>query len=200
MQWPATVLLLEQWQLQQQQGTLSNSLLPAAERHRDALKLMMKGWLAGQNNWTSVVSTSPGGLPWTANLPLPNVAAAGLLGLLWGSGADGGNSLTAAQRQKMQCFALQQATYILGANGSYSYLVGHGSKYPLRPQHRLASCSTASSGGGSSGSGNRTACDIVSGLLLQGPNPHILHGALVAGPAVDDSYADDRTACITMCH
>lgn len=78
---------------------------------------------------------------------------------------------------------VSQATFILGrTRGAASFLVGYRGRYPQRPQHRLASCTQ--------GPGVST-CGVAN-LLSPEPNPVTLSGALVAGPAADDSYADVR--------
>ena len=73
-------------------------------------------------------------------------------------------------------FARRQIDYILGANpAGRSYLCGFGANPPTNPHHRASHGST----------GNN---------ISQPPtNLHTLYGALVGGPAADDSFADDRT-------
>ncbi|MDJ0732670.1 MAG: glycoside hydrolase family 9 protein [Nostocaceae cyanobacterium] len=75
-------------------------------------------------------------------------------------------------------FANSQINYMLGDNPrNFSYMVGFGNDYPLRPHHRAAH------GGDWSNFNDST------------PNNNILYGALVGGPASADDYdyVDDRT-------
>jgi hypothetical protein len=57
-----------------------------------------------------------------------------------------------------------------GRSNTFSYLVGYGRASPTRPQHRLASCTHSSSGGGGE------ACNVVTGLMSQSANPVQLKG------------------------
>ncbi|CAG5120475.1 unnamed protein product, partial [Candidula unifasciata] len=81
-------------------------------------------------------------------------------------------------------WAVEQINYLLGDNshdgGCFSYEIGYGSKYPLRPHHRAASCPTPPA-----------SCEGA--LDSPAPSPHVLNGALVGGPEADDSYTDIRT-------
>lgn len=71
-------------------------------------------------------------------------------------------------------FAQQQIDYVLGDNSrNYSYVIGVGDQYPVRPHHR-----------GSAGSQNLDDSDT--------PNDHLLTGALVGGPSYDDNSHNDR--------
>lgn len=57
---------------------------------------------------------------------------------------------------------------------------GYGSKYPLRPHHRAASCPTP-------------PASCAGALENPAPSPHLLTGGLVGGPEANDSYVDIRT-------
>ncbi|EGC34746.1 hypothetical protein DICPUDRAFT_153014 [Dictyostelium purpureum] len=73
-------------------------------------------------------------------------------------------------------FAESQLNYVLGNNAkSYSFIAGWGSNYPKNPHHRASHHSTTQ--------------DINNPTT----NTYVLYGALVGGPASDDSYKDDRT-------
>ena len=63
-----------------------------------------------------------------------------------------------------------------------SFIVGVGSNYPLRPQHRQASCPQDPS----------ILCNVDAALLNPEANPFVLSGALVAGPDDKDRYFDSR--------
>ena len=74
--------------------------------------------------------------------------------------------------QKFSDFATDQVDYVLGDNpANFSYVIGMGDNYALRPHHR-----------GSSGTAQGNE-----------PNDHILYGAVVGGPgSVDDFSHEDR--------
>lgn len=88
------------------------------------------------------------------------------------------------QTIRLRQWAVQQINYILGDNnfngGCFSFQIGVGNKYPLQPHHRAASCPDKPAPCG---------WDNFNSPL---PNPHVLQGALVGGPLVDDSYEDKR--------
>ena len=78
-------------------------------------------------------------------------------------------------------FAKSQVDYALGSSGR-SYVVGYGQNPPLRAHHRAASCP------------DRPATCDWNAFTQSGPNPQIINGALVGGPAgPGDSYKDDRS-------
>ncbi|KAJ4981546.1 hypothetical protein NE237_032383 [Protea cynaroides] len=91
--------------------------------------------------------------------------------------------------QEMITFAKSQVDYILGSNPiGMSYLVGFGSKYPMKVHHR-----------GSSVVSYRENDEFIS--CTQGyhnwygreePNPNVLMGALVGGPDNHDQFRDKR--------
>lgn len=76
-------------------------------------------------------------------------------------------------------FARNQVNYALGDTGR-SYVVGFGTNYPKRPHHRAASCPTKGQ-----------ACGFNYANTAN-PNPHVIEGALVGGPDVNDNFSDDR--------
>lgn len=77
-------------------------------------------------------------------------------------------------------FSQRQVDYVLGNNSrNYSYVIGFGENYPLRPHHR-----------GSAG-------NLINDNS-QTPNEHLLVGALVGGPSKDDnSHIDLRSDVYT---
>jgi endoglucanase len=80
-------------------------------------------------------------------------------------------------RTEYRDFAKQQLDYILGNNPrNGSYEVGFGVNYPKFPHHRAAS------GRYEPGPAYETKKD---------PEKHLIYGALVGGPAIDDTYVDD---------
>ena len=72
--------------------------------------------------------------------------------------------------------AVSQINYILGDNPkNMSYMIGYGDNYPKYPHHRAANGYTYA------GDGHLK------------PAKHILYGALVGGPDINDNYKDNAT-------
>lgn len=89
------------------------------------------------------------------------------------------SALPATTKRAIDCSVRQQLGYILGDTGR-SFVVGYGVNAPQRPHHRGSSCPDI---------GTECTWDYFNS---PNPNPHTLFGALVGGPAGDDSYADAR--------
>lgn len=85
-----------------------------------------------------------------------------------------------AVRSAAVAWARKQIDYMLGSNGR-SFVVGWGANPPAQPHHRAASCPWPPA-----------SCDYVHQFNAPGPNPHVLAGALVGGPADGDAYEDSR--------
>jgi endoglucanase len=109
----------------------------------------------------------------------------------WGSLRYAGNSIFLMQayakelkdpklKAQVDCLTLQQLNYMLGSTGQ-SFVVGFGETYPQQPHHRAASCPPDKA----------EVCNKEDGLSPE-PNPHILYGALVGGPDVEDIYDSSR--------
>ena len=89
-------------------------------------------------------------------------------------------------------FVQKQMDYILGS-GYRSFVIGYGYNYPLRAHHAASSCP------------NMPAPCGQSQFTSPAPNPQILEGGLVAGPAgvrksatdPDDTYHDKRSDYVT---
>ncbi|WKA06859.1 hypothetical protein VitviT2T_024739 [Vitis vinifera] len=81
-----------------------------------------------------------------------------------------------------------QVNYILGNNPlGMSYMVGYGDKFPNRIHHRGSSLPSMDA------HPDRIDCNGGTPYFqTQDPNPNLLTGAVVGGPAPDDSYADSR--------
>lgn len=143
------------------------------------LQYFLSSWYSGKNGVTYL----PSGIAWSpANGgALRNTANAALLALLHHIG----DTNSAA---KYGCWARRQVQYLAGVGTSQSYVVGFGDNqaYPLFPTHRGASC--ASSVAKCSG-----LVASSTEYLSTSANPHVLYGALVAGPG-DDAYTDARTS------
>ncbi|KAK7481405.1 hypothetical protein BaRGS_00027361 [Batillaria attramentaria] len=82
-------------------------------------------------------------------------------------------------------WAAEQINYLLGDNphdgGCFSYEIGYGSKYPLQPHHRAASCPDPPA-----------PCTEADNLHVDAPSPQTLYGGLVGGPIYNDGYNDTR--------
>lgn len=107
----------------------------------------------------------------------------------WGSLAFAANAafvaLMAAEDgiggDEYKTWALSQIDYALGDNNhNFSYEIGFGSHYPVKPHHVGSSCPSPPA-----------TCDWDA-FDSHSPNPHILYGALVGGPGRHDDYTDDR--------
>ncbi|ERN05294.1 hypothetical protein AMTR_s00007p00145940 [Amborella trichopoda] len=82
-----------------------------------------------------------------------------------------------------------QVDYILGNNPlNMSYMVGYGSKYPMKCHHRGASIVSVKK--------DPTPVSCQGGFdkwfNRNDPNPNVLDGALVGGPDENDQYSDAR--------
>ncbi|KAK6934503.1 Glycoside hydrolase family 9, partial [Dillenia turbinata] len=91
--------------------------------------------------------------------------------------------------QEILAFARSQVDYILGSNPmAMSYLVGYGSKSPLRVHHRGASIVSYRKEKGFIGC--TQGYDSWHGR--KDPNPNVVYGAVVGGPNLLDGFSDDR--------
>jgi hypothetical protein len=119
--------------------------------------------------WISNIARSPGGLCYLNSWGnCRYVAAECMLALVYYK--------TVSNKVYLD-FAKSQIDYILGNNpNSMSYVVGFGTNYPKFPHHRAAS------GRFEYPPANETKKD---------PEKHLLYGALVGGPGIDDTYVDD---------
>jgi hypothetical protein len=80
-----------------------------------------------------------------------------------------------AKRTRYHDFAAQQIRYALGENPARrSFVVGVGPNPPVRPHHR-----------GAHGSWNGD-------LNTPADQRHVLYGALIGGPELNDAFIDDR--------
>ncbi|GAU34882.1 hypothetical protein TSUD_269990 [Trifolium subterraneum] len=84
--------------------------------------------------------------------------------------------------------AKSQVDYILGNNPlGMSYMVGYGQKYPQKIHHRGSTLPSIDV------NSNRMKCrDGDKYFELSTPNINVLTGAIVGGPADDDSFQDSR--------
>eukprot|EP00249_Psilotum_nudum_P001183 c13535_g1_i1 orf=316-2145(+) len=87
--------------------------------------------------------------------------------------------------QALRNFSRSQINYILGDNPmKMSYVVGYGKNYPKQVHHRASSIP-----GGKSSHGCTPGYTYRDSKL---PNPHLLIGAMVAGPNAKDHFQDVR--------
>ena len=86
-----------------------------------------------------------------------------------------------SRADRYACWGLSQARYFLG-DGGRSFVAGFGERPPGSVQDQAASCPR-----------RPAACDAVSAQLTPSPNPWVLPGALVDGPAtLSDLLPDVR--------
>ncbi len=129
----------------------------------------LNAWIDSSNG----VSSSAGGLRVRDGIKWGNLRYASSVAFISLMYADMISDKT--QKQRFVDFGKSQIDYMLGDNPSnFSYVVGYGDNYPIRPHHRAAS-------------GVSTVDD-------SNPNRYIIEGALVGGPmsANDDDYQDVR--------
>ncbi|KAG7158447.1 Endoglucanase E-4-like 12 [Homarus americanus] len=147
---------------------LGSMLDPENPQYETALKAFLE-YLKNDASYT------PGGLvfldEWGSNRHAANVAFISLWAAKYGDQAD-----SEANRQ----WAEGQMNYIMGDAG-HSFVVGFGVDPPQRPHHRSSSCPLPPA-----------SCTDGWAQNQDGPNPHVLYGALVGGPAKDGTYVDDR--------
>ncbi|XP_077990543.1 endoglucanase G-like [Glandiceps talaboti] len=136
--------------------------------YKDNFVRFMDRWLPDGK-----VAYTPKGLAWISKQsPLMFSAATSFLALI---GADLG-----IETESYRDFAVNQIHYMLGDAG-HSYVVGYGWEPPKRPRHRASSCPDLP-----------LTCDKTNSYQWNGPNHHVLYGALVGGPENDDSFEDSR--------
>ena len=116
------------------------------------------------------------------------------LGLVWSPLSEWGSlhyasncahyALQAARlgirEEEGKIFAESQINYILGDTGR-SYVVGWGENPPTHCFHKAARCPDPPA-----------VCDSNT-IDNPGPNPHVVHGALVGGPDKNDNFENDQT-------
>lgn len=121
------------------------------------------------NYWINGIQKTPGGLGYLNSWGVNRYAAsAAMLAIVY---------YDMSKNESYKNFAKSQIDYMLGSNPrNSSYLVGFGNNYPKFPHHRA-----------SSGRLEGPPADEKKTM----PQRHILYGALVGGPKLDDSYVDD---------
>ncbi len=146
---------------------------PQAQPYLSVVSSYLHSWAAGQNG----VTLTPKGLsylsPWG---PLRYSCSAATIGAIYIKRVPS-DPLAGQFRQWIS----QQINYVLGSNGSYSYLIGFGDRYPMRSHNRGSSCDGPTGPCGY----DQFNADIS--------NPNILKGAMVGGPDANDVYQDSRS-------
>nr|DAD47865.1 TPA_asm: hypothetical protein HUJ06_017802 [Nelumbo nucifera] len=145
---------------------------------------------------TKNVRYSPGGLLYKAEATnMQCVTAISFLLLVYAQHLSASNNVVhcgeqvVADPNRLIAFAKSQVDYILGHNPlNMSYMVGYGNKFPQRIHHRGSSLPSVDKHPKHMGCKDGTPY-----ILTSNPNPNVLVGAVVGGPAVDDTYADSRT-------
>lgn len=131
--------------------------------------------------WVRKVTSTPDGLSYVnedGSTSLRNAANSAMLGFAFAiEGAKQG--MSDEMRWTYECWGMLQIRYMLGDSGR-SYVVGYGKNYPKRVHHRGATCPDSPATCG---------WDIYSSEVS---NRHVLHGALVGGPDINDDFKDDR--------
>ncbi|PIN24149.1 Cellulase [Handroanthus impetiginosus] len=91
--------------------------------------------------------------------------------------------------KKLRTFAKKQVDYLLGDNPlKMSFMVGYGSRYPLRIHHRGSSLPSLHA------HPSKIRCSFGFTIMnSQSPNPNILIGAVVGGPDQNDQFSDQRS-------
>lgn len=150
-------------------------MFPDNQQIRSRIDGFIEAWTKGVNG----VTFSPKGKAHSSNWgSLRHVGNAMFLMKAYANRAPV-SALPTATKRTIDCTVRQQLGYILGDSGR-SFVVGFGVNSPQRPHHRASSCPPLG-----------TAC-TWDHFNTPNPNPHTLFGALVGGPAGDDSYTDAR--------
>ncbi len=170
--------------------SLSNMghIIPGIDIYKGYMDKFLRAWLVA-DGFEDVVST-PLGMhypKWNewANLAFSSSAAAVV------SISAKFNNDPVSRTAQIE-FVQKQMDYILGS-GYRSYVIGYGHDYPRNPHHAASSCP------------DMPAPCTLKQLSSNDPNPQILEGALVAGPAgvrksvtdPDATYKDSREDYVT---
>lgn len=150
------------------------AMILAQESEDPFFKKEYRGWIDTWINEEGAVNDTPGGFAVRAEWASIPINMSTSFAAEWYNDNIEPNSTYSN-------FARSQVDYVLGDNPkNYSFLIGFGENYPLRPHHR-----------DSAGSQPNNDSDT--------PNDHILHGAIVGGPAEANinSHNDRRNDFIT---
>ncbi|CAL5226752.1 g9605 [Coccomyxa viridis] len=150
-------------------------------KYGSEVQRFLEAWITG----TDGITYTPGGLAWGNQWgTLRFVTNAAMIASVY---ANNVQSTDPTMSHRYSCWARSQMKYILGDSGR-SYVVGFGNDPPTHAHHRGASCPPETGGLGS----NVPTCDY-SDFSVATADPNIIYGALLGGPAQDDSYMDSRS-------
>jgi hypothetical protein len=151
-------------------SVLLAQLVPNEPSYRADVERWLDWWTVGVG--AERVRYTPGGLAWLDRWgPLRYAANTAFLALVYSDTLPEG-----AKRTRYHDFAVQQIRYSLGENPARrSFVVGVGPNPPVRPHHR-----------GAHGSWNGD-------LNTPTDQRHVLYGALIGGPELNDAFIDDRS-------
>ncbi|XP_041377748.1 endoglucanase 4-like isoform X2 [Gigantopelta aegis] len=137
---------------------------------RTDIDTFLTAWMPGGS-----IQQTQCGLSWIRQWgPLRYAANTALIALI---AAEDGIKTTS-----FRAWATKQINFMLGDNLNHrSYVVGFGNNPPVRPHHSSSSCPDVPAPCG------------WNEYSSPGPNPQTLHGALVGGPALNESYQDVRS-------
>lgn len=143
------------------------AMVDGAPAYRADAERWLDYWSVGVNG--QKIPTTPGGLAWRDQWGALRYAAnTAFCAFVY---ADKVNN----PGDRYSNFARSQIEYALGSNpAGRSYVCGFGNNPPANPHHRNAHGS------------------LTNDIRLPANNRHVLFGALVGGPSLDDSYTDDR--------
>ncbi|GFH23078.1 uncharacterized protein HaLaN_20633, partial [Haematococcus lacustris] len=150
------------------------------------------------------VQYTPRQVAFSAAPSLPHAANAAFLALAYADLPEP----TKATSTQLRCWSLAQVGHMLGSGtGERSYVVGAGRNPPTIVQHRESSCPGPATTAGSATTDNATQSDTAvpgealpctwnSGYYPFAPNPqlHLVSGALVSGPGLNDDFDASRTS------
>ncbi|CAH9114550.1 unnamed protein product [Cuscuta epithymum] len=175
--------------------------LQGLQKYKERADFFTCACMQKNQNAADNVELTPGGLiyvrPWN-NLEYASANAAVMAiysKYLDGRGVRCSNGESLTDDQILEA-ARSQADYILGKNRmGMSYVVGVGPKFPQRVHHRAASIDVNSEAYrqlSMDGPERLCAGGYAKFYPTSDPNPYVITGALVGGPAKDDTYLDAR--------
>ena len=143
---------------------------------KETYKILVDRWL---DYWTTGIPEgkiryTPGGLAWLDMWgALRYTANTAMISAIYSEYLE---DIDSERSRRYRNFTKSQIDYILGKNPrDISYIIGYGDKFPHNAHHRAAHGSWSNNIGAPS------------------DNRHILYGALVGGPDLQDNYADNRS-------
>lgn len=163
----------------------NQAVVPFVDTYRSWLnRIFLRAWLQPDGFW-SIVRT-PLGMVYPSWSKWGNLRYATTAGMVAAMHAR--HNPDPVQKAAELTFARSQLDYSFATTGR-SFVVGHGSVFPLQPHHAAASCP------------NMPAPCGWEQYSINAPNPQVINGALVGGPEgeklnfanPDDSYTDSRS-------